>query len=100
MSAVLTENGFIDHAQDAKKLADPAWRQKVAAGHAQGLAAIFGFKSNPGANDDAPQASEDTMHRVIVDGKQRAAFREDANVVRAVKKYLNKADVIKIEKVE
>ncbi|MRG88346.1 N-acetylmuramoyl-L-alanine amidase [Salinibacillus xinjiangensis] len=41
MSALLTENGFIDNRQDAALISDPSWRQDVAQGHVNGLARAF-----------------------------------------------------------
>lgn len=42
MPAILTENGFIDHAGDAQKLRDPDFRQKIALGHAKGICDFYG----------------------------------------------------------
>ena len=44
MSAVLTENGFIDTRADANKLKDTTWINKVAKAHAEGIANIFNLK--------------------------------------------------------
>ncbi|WP_249366597.1 N-acetylmuramoyl-L-alanine amidase [Neobacillus rhizophilus] len=56
MEAVLTENGFISNAHDSALMKQDAWRQKVAQGHANGLAAAFNLvrKNNPAP---APQPS-------------------------------------------
>ncbi|MEQ4302906.1 N-acetylmuramoyl-L-alanine amidase [Plantactinospora sp. B6F1] len=43
MSAVLTENLFIDRAADANLLGQAAFRQALAVGHAQGIARYFGL---------------------------------------------------------
>lgn len=56
MSALLTENGFIDNAHDADLLADPSWRQTVARGHVNGLAEAFNLQRE----DDAG-----TLYKVI-----------------------------------
>ncbi len=45
MPAMLTENGFIDNVNDAAKMNDPNWRQKVAQGHVNGL--VRAFKLTP-----------------------------------------------------
>lgn len=42
MPAILTENGFISNAQDAARLANPAFRQKIAIAHAEGIIEYFG----------------------------------------------------------
>ncbi|MFD2211708.1 N-acetylmuramoyl-L-alanine amidase [Virgibacillus halophilus] len=44
MPAVLTENGFIDFADDANKLKSAAFQEKIARGHAAGLAKAFNLK--------------------------------------------------------
>src|SRR5690606_18071023 len=44
MPALLTENMFIDHAQDAARLKDPAFREKLARGHVVGLEKALGLK--------------------------------------------------------
>jgi N-acetylmuramoyl-L-alanine amidase len=45
MPAILTENGFLSNAKDAEKLANPAFRQKIAIAHAKGIMEYFGIKS-------------------------------------------------------
>lgn len=42
MPAILTENGFIDNKNDAEKLKDPEFRQKIAIAHAKGICDYFG----------------------------------------------------------
>jgi N-acetylmuramoyl-L-alanine amidase len=42
MPAILTENGFISNVQDAERLANPAFRQKIAIAHADGIIEYFG----------------------------------------------------------
>jgi len=44
MPAILTENGFIDHPEDAKLMKQTNWREQVAAGHVAGLVQIFQLK--------------------------------------------------------
>ena len=44
MSALLTENGFIDTASDANKMKDPNWINNVARGHVNGLARAFNLQ--------------------------------------------------------
>lgn len=41
MSAFLSENGFISNSADALKMMKSSWRQKVAQGHANGIAQAF-----------------------------------------------------------
>ena len=54
MEAVLTENLFIDNADDAAKLKQDAWLDKIAQGHVNGLAVIFGLKQKA-QSQPAPQ---------------------------------------------
>lgn len=44
MAAVLTENGFIDHPNDAKQLGMAHFLNEIAIGHARGLAYALGLK--------------------------------------------------------
>lgn len=44
MPAILTENGFIDHASDAAKLKQSSFLDKIARGHVNGLVEIFKLK--------------------------------------------------------
>ena len=39
-----SENGFIDNAQDAALMKKSSWRQKVAQGHARGVAKAFNLQ--------------------------------------------------------
>ncbi|UOQ94934.1 N-acetylmuramoyl-L-alanine amidase [Halobacillus shinanisalinarum] len=55
MPALLTENGFIDNANNAAKLADASYRQKVARGHVNGLERAFNLE----------KAASETLYRVI-----------------------------------
>ncbi len=50
MPGVLTENGFIDHAGDAAKLKSDSYLNRIALGHANGIAKALGLKkkSKPG----------------------------------------------------
>lgn len=88
MPALLTENGFITNAEDAAKLNDPNWRQKVAEGHVNGLARAFNLtkKSN--------------IYRVIVDGVQIGAYAKKENILAAVQNNLDQSREILIQKVQ
>ena len=61
MPALLTENGFIDHAQDAALMKQSAWRQNVAQGHANGLEKAFNLKRKQQQEDP----STGTIYKVI-----------------------------------
>ncbi|OUB36144.1 N-acetylmuramoyl-L-alanine amidase [Bacillus cereus] len=87
MEALLTENGFITNVDDAAKLKDENWRQKVAEGHVNGLASAFNLtkKSN--------------IFRVIVDDVQVGAYAKKENIVAAVQNHLDQSKKILIQKV-
>lgn len=61
MPAMLTENGFIDHATDAAKLKQAAWLDQVAHGHVNGIVKAFGLIKKP----DNKQST--TYVRIITD---------------------------------
>lgn len=46
MSAVLTENGFIDTKSESDKMKHQLWISDVALGHANGIATYYGLKKN------------------------------------------------------
>lgn len=48
MPAILTENGFIDHQEDAGRLKNDAFLTQLARGHAIGLAKAFGLQKKSG----------------------------------------------------
>ncbi|MEO2077678.1 MAG: N-acetylmuramoyl-L-alanine amidase [Bacillus sp. (in: firmicutes)] len=67
MPAMLSENGFIDHSHDAALMKQASWRQKVAQGHANGLAKAFNLKPK-----SQPSEPSGTMYKVIAGSfKQR-----------------------------
>ena len=72
MPALLSENGFIDHPQDAALMKQSAWRQNVAQGHVKGLEKAFNLKRKP--QQDDPNAG--TIYKVIAGSFQS---RENAD---------------------
>ncbi|MCM3739249.1 N-acetylmuramoyl-L-alanine amidase [Oceanobacillus luteolus] len=60
MPAVLTENGFIDNASDAAKLKSDAYLNRIALGHANGIAKALGLrrKSSGGGNTYTVKAGD------------------------------------------
>jgi len=50
MPAILTENGFIDTKTDADKLKSNSFLNKIADGHAKGIAKHFGLKKKKGSS--------------------------------------------------
>jgi N-acetylmuramoyl-L-alanine amidase len=102
MSAVLTENGFIDNADDAAKLKNPDWLETVARGHVNGLARAFNLKrrSNSGGGGSNGGNGNGDMYRVIVDGTQEGAYRMRQNVLNAVDRNLDSASEILIQRIK
>jgi N-acetylmuramoyl-L-alanine amidase len=91
MPAMLTENLFIDNEGDARKLKSKAFIDRVARGHVNGIAKAFNLKKKP--------KPKDYIHRLIVDGKQVIALKNDDSLLNEVEKYLNEAKKIEIERV-
>src|SRR5690625_6996357 len=52
MSAMLGENGFIDHATDAAKMKQSSWIKAVARGYTNGLAKAFNLKNKSGGGGE------------------------------------------------
>lgn len=72
MDAMLSENGFIDNAQDAALMMQVSWRQNVAQGHANGIAKAFNL--TPKQKDD-----QGTLYKVIA-----GSFKDSENAVERV----------------
>ncbi|UJL46274.1 N-acetylmuramoyl-L-alanine amidase [Virgibacillus sp. NKC19-16] len=70
MSALLTENGFIDNDHDAALLKSPSWRREVAQGHANGLARAFNLERKQ--EDDSG-----SIYRVIAGSFQSKSNAEE-----------------------
>ncbi|MBB6448583.1 hypothetical protein HNR44_000532 [Geomicrobium halophilum] len=70
MSALLTENGFIDHSGDAALMQDDSWRQAVARGHVNGLERAFNLERRDHSG---------TIYRVIA-----GSFQQEANAEQRV----------------
>lgn len=118
MVACLTENGFMTNAEDFKKifLNEGGHWDKLAYAHSKAILEYFGIKYDSiksGETKPAPVAPKpvaaapkpaaptgtDTLHRVLVDGKQVGAFANDDSIADLVKKHLATAKEIRIEKV-
>ncbi|CQR47606.1 Sporulation-specific N-acetylmuramoyl-L-alanine amidase [Paraliobacillus sp. PM-2] len=69
MPAVLTENGFIDNAKEAKRMKTDDWIKEVAEAHASGLEAAFDLEKRPDLKPD-----QETFYRVVC-----GSFQEHKN---------------------
>lgn len=90
MPAILTENLFVDHSNDAVLLKDPSFLQLIARGHVTGLEQAFHLEKNSSSN---------TLYRVIVDGTQVGAYEQHQNILDEVEKHLGTANEITLQKV-
>jgi N-acetylmuramoyl-L-alanine amidase len=73
MDAMLSENGFIDNAQDAALMKQESWRSNVAQGHVNGIAKAFNLSPKENA------ARGDSLYKVIA-----GSFRQRENAENRV----------------
>jgi len=72
MPALLTENGFVDNVTDANKLKDPAYINRIARGHVNGLARAFrlprktGAPVNPIPSSPPSSVNQNTLYKVQI----------------------------------
>jgi N-acetylmuramoyl-L-alanine amidase len=99
MPAILTENLFIDNSKDASLLRDSNFLQRVARGHATGIAKAFNLqrKVSPPSSPNSPIT--EAVYRVIVDGKQVGAYSQKENILDAVNRNIGTANEIIIQRV-
>lgn len=98
--ALLTENLFIDHREDAEKLSDSRFLQQIAQAHVTGLQKAFQLERKTEAEaDKSPASAQQTLYRVLIDQKQVGAFNESGNIIRQVEQHLGKAKDILVQKV-
>lgn len=75
MSAILTENGFIDSRSDANKLSNKEFIEKLARGHVNGLVSIFKLKKRSNQNE----STQKKLYKV-----QAGAFESRENAEKLV----------------
>ncbi|AEH46804.1 N-acetylmuramoyl-L-alanine amidase [Parageobacillus thermoglucosidasius] len=87
MPAILTENLFIDNANDAAKLKSEQFLQQVAYGHVQGIVKAFGLKKKANSTPSQPQqkSSDGKLYRVQV-----GAFSDRKNAERLAEELKKK----------
>lgn len=79
MAALLTESGFIDNATDAAKLKDNNFLNKVARGHANGLARALNLKKKKAVAPSPEQPKKPTDSSGTIYRVQVGAFRSYEN---------------------
>ncbi|GIO23581.1 hypothetical protein J11TS1_21620 [Oceanobacillus sp. J11TS1] len=92
MPAVLTENGFIDHATDAAKLKSDAFLDQIALGHARGIAKIFQLPSknssgNSGNQGNKSPSTGNETHSIVDYLKSIGEDSSFANRAKLAKSY-------------
>jgi len=87
MPAILTENLFIDNANDAAKLKSEQFLLQVAHGHVQGIVKAFGLKkkAKPTPSQPQPKVSDKKLYRVQV-----GAFSDRKNAERLAEELKKK----------
>lgn len=105
MSAILTENGFIDNVNDQKLLKNEQFLKDIAEAHSHGIARALGLtkKVKPAPIKPTPDpkvGGQPGLHRIIADGKQIGAWGEMSYLLRNVEKAIDSGTKeIKIERV-
>lgn len=80
MPAILTENLFVDHPEDARRLRDPNFLALIARGHAEGIAKAFGLKKKQKPQPKVQtQPQGNVMYRVVT-----GSFADRANAEKRV----------------
>ena len=88
MPALLTENGFISNDHDAALMKQSSWIQKVAQGHAYGIAKAFGLKrkpTEPPKPNNPDSTASGTLFKVIT-GSFKSKENADERVEQLQKK--------------
>jgi len=83
--AVLTENGFIDNAEDTAKLKDPVFITSLAVAHAKGICDYFGmeYKEEGVSNVEEVKVVEDTDKDIYLSVRVRTS-KADALIAQLI----------------
>lgn len=87
MPAILTENGFIDHPEDAKLMKQNSWREKLAEAYVKGIVEIFQLKRK---NADKPSGS----YQIIA-----GSFKHQENAAKRKQELLSRKKRAHIQRV-
>lgn len=104
MSAALTENLFIDNANDQKLLRNTSFLNDIADAHAHGIARALGLTKKPKPvstpKPNVTPGGQVGLHRVIVDGTQIGAWGNQSYLLRNIEKAIEGgAKEIRVQKV-
>src|SRR5690606_24264110 len=79
MSAILTENGFIDTKSDANKLKSNTYLNRIAKGHAGGIAKALGLKkkSKPKNSTSSSKKSGSSSKKTAASSSNKTYYRVD-----------------------
>ncbi|WP_010648637.1 N-acetylmuramoyl-L-alanine amidase [Oceanobacillus massiliensis] len=80
MPAFLSENGFIDHQEDAELMEQDTWRQSVAQGHVNGLAKAFNLKQRSDDNTETIFKIIAGSFQVKANADERVAFLKSKGI--------------------
>lgn len=96
MPAILTENGFISNDHDAALIKQSSWIQKVAQGHANGIAKAFGLKRKPTPPPTPEQPDSGTLFKVIAgsfQSKQNADERVEQLQSKGIESFVDSTKI-------
>lgn len=95
MSAVLTENGFIDTKADAEKLKDATWIKRIAQAHAEGIVYLFRLKKKKQPSP-SPTVENYTVKKSDTLSSIAKAFETTINEIVSLNKWLVTGKTIKV----
>lgn len=98
MPAFLSENGFIDHKQNAACMHQVGWREKVAEGHAIGIAKAFNLKPKQRVTSPMKYQVIAGSFRDPMNAEIRAAYLQSKGIATAVTRInISKAPIYRVQ---
>ncbi|MCM3761841.1 N-acetylmuramoyl-L-alanine amidase [Alkalihalobacillus oceani] len=100
MSALLTENLFIDNEIDSSKLKRKVTLEALAEGHVNGLQRLLKLKPSHVVTPTQHAVREtQSIYRVLINGNQVGAYADPENLLGQVYQHIGKAERIELHKV-
>jgi N-acetylmuramoyl-L-alanine amidase len=104
MPAILTENLFLDHTEDAKQLKDTTVIHAITQGHLIGLQKALHLpalkpNSKPTASTTTKPNTTMPTYRLRIDGKQVGAYKQQDNLIEQIQHQLQVAKKIELERI-